>query len=158
MKQFFRPQSFEKKIPPVVLLALHLGVAALLALLPGPKLPQNIAFGCALGLLVSASVIGLLAVIHFAQAKTSLNPMQPEKATALVAHGVFAWSRNPMYLAMALVLVAGIAFFQTLLSLLLLPSFIGLMNNLQIHPEETVLQEKFGSDYRDYCDRVRRWV
>jgi protein-S-isoprenylcysteine O-methyltransferase Ste14 len=36
--------------------------------------------------------------------------------------------------------------------------FIGFINQFQIKPEERILSAKFGQQYSDYCQRVRRWI
>jgi protein-S-isoprenylcysteine O-methyltransferase Ste14 len=101
-------------------------------------------------------VIGLPAVRGMLTAKTSLNPQQP--TTALVLHGSYRISRNPMYFGLTL-LYAGLAiFFQTAWGLVLLPVVIWLITIWVIVPEEKYLEQKFGADYFNYKATVRRWI
>lgn len=111
-----------------------------------------IAVFLALGLLAP------LAVRQFSSAKTTVNPLNIAKASSLVTTGVFAWSRNPMYLAMACVLIAWALFLNipwTLLGPVLFAAFI---TRFQIIPEERVMADKFGAEYTAYRARVRRWI
>ena len=72
--------------------------------------------------------------------------------------GIYRYSRNPMYLGMTLVLV-GIAFLLANVgSLLVIPLFVFSITSLQIKPEELALEERFGDTYRDYKERVNRWI
>ncbi len=86
-------------------------------------------------------------------------PLEPWKATrAIVDHGPFAFSRNPVYIAFALVQV-GIGVAAGELAVVLLVVVPALLTALVIVPrEEAYLRRKFGAEYEDYCSRVRRWV
>ena len=77
----------------------------------------------------------------------------------LVTSGVFGYSRNPMYLAMALALL-GIGFIvgKVILAVLVAIGFVSYLTKFQILPEERLLADLFGAEYRQYCQQVRRWV
>ncbi|MCQ4348859.1 isoprenylcysteine carboxylmethyltransferase family protein [Pseudomonas stutzeri] len=92
------------------------------------------------------------------RAHTTVNPLRPERTTRLVTSGVFALSRNPIYLGDALILAALALGLGNWLNFLLLPAFVGLIGRFQIAPEERALQRLFGDEYRAYCARVRRWL
>ena len=92
------------------------------------------------------------------RARTTVNPLRPERAAHLVTSGVFARSRNPIYLGDALILAALALGLGNWLNFLLLPAFVGLIGRFQIAPEERALQRLFGDQYRAYCARVRRWL
>lgn len=101
------------------------------------------------GLLLAAS--GL-----FKRAGTDVKPWKT--ATALVDSGVYRFTRNPMYLGMAL-LYAGLAFaFESVGAWLFLPVVIIVIQTQVIAREERYLEAKFGEAYRDYKLRVRRWL
>lgn len=107
--------------------------------------------------LVLAFLVMIAALIQFYRAKTTVDPTKPANTSQLVTNGVFTFSRNPMYLAMLLVLLAiGVALgnaFNTLLA----AGFVAYMNRFQIIPEERFLLEKFGREFKEYCTLTRRW-
>ena len=111
------------------------------------------------GLLLLAG-LALLAVAAWTmfRARTTINPLTPERASHLVTSGVFAVSRNPIYLADALILAALALGFGNAVNFLLLPLFVWLIGRVQIAPEERALERLFGEEYRAYCARVRRWL
>lgn len=98
---------------------------------------------------------GLLA---FRQSKTTINPLHPEKSSALVSHGIYRITRNPMYCGMASLLLAWAAYLQSPLSVLGVLLFIGYITKFQIKPEEKILMKLFGDTYAQYQLRVRRWL
>ncbi|MEM5518192.1 isoprenylcysteine carboxylmethyltransferase family protein [Henriciella sp. AS95] len=108
--------------------------------------------------LICAAVLLILAVTGFRLKKTTVNPFDPSEATALVSGGIYSFSRNPMYVGMAL-FALGICLGQGWSAgLLLLPVAIWYIDANQIKPEEAALRERFGAEYDAYCKRVRRWV
>jgi len=76
----------------------------------------------------------------------------------MVTTGVFALSRNPMYLGMALALLGLAAWRSTLPGYALVPLFGVCMNEFQIKPEERALLARFGKEFSAYMSKVRRWV
>ncbi|MCC6075653.1 methyltransferase family protein [Pseudomonas sp. GCM10022188] len=111
------------------------------------------------GLLLLAG-LALLAAAAWTmfRARTTINPLTPERASHLVTSGVFAVSRNPIYLGDALILAALALGFGNAVNFLLLPLFVWLIGRVQIAPEERALERLFGEEYRAYCARVRRWL
>ena len=83
-----------------------------------------------------AGVVGTLAVFHCFRARTTVHPHCPEKTSCLVAYGVFRLSRNPMYLALLLLLIAWMIQLGHLLSPLWLAGFVAYITWFQIRPEE----------------------
>jgi protein-S-isoprenylcysteine O-methyltransferase Ste14 len=104
---------------------------------------------------VSFDVAGLA---HFFRAKTTINPLDPGAASALVTRGVYRFSRNPMYLGLALLVAAWGIYLANIAALALVPLFVLYMNRFQIAPEERALRARFGADFQAYCERVRRWL
>jgi protein-S-isoprenylcysteine O-methyltransferase Ste14 len=97
-------------------------------------------------------------VREFARARTTVNPLAPARASRLVTGGVFAHTRNPMYLGMLLVLAGWGVWLGNALAWLGLPLFVGLLNALQIGPEERAMRQRFGADFDRYAAQVRRWL
>jgi protein-S-isoprenylcysteine O-methyltransferase Ste14 len=95
-------------------------------------------------------------MVVFRKYQTGIAPWDP--ATALVTEGPYRRTRNPMYLGMA-ALYGGIALgFGLLWALALLPVVILLIDRVVIRREEAYLETKYGDAYRDYRNRVRRWI
>jgi protein-S-isoprenylcysteine O-methyltransferase Ste14 len=63
-----------------------------------------------------------------------------------------------MYVGGALLLLAWAAFLANAAAFLLVPGFVLYLTRFQIIPEERVLAGIFGAEYREYCERVRRWL
>ena len=105
-----------------------------------------------------AMILIVYAIFGFFKAKTTTDPTKPEKASSLVITGIFKISRNPMYLAMLMVLISFAIKLGNLLSLIGPILFFISMTYLQIKPEEKILAKKFGQAYIDYCKKVRRWI
>lgn len=112
---------------------------------------------CAL-FLISAVLILSLALIEFVRHKTTVNPIQLERSSALVVNGAYRFSRNPMYLGMLLLLLALEAWLANPWTLFVLVGFVWLMNTIQIKPEEAAMEKLFGNQYRRYRQKVRRWL
>ena len=72
--------------------------------------------------------------------------------------GIYRWTRNPMYLAMLLVLVAWACIVANVAALAILPLFVAYLNRFQIGPEERALQARFGAEFEQYRRNVRRWL
>ncbi len=100
----------------------------------------------------------IVAALMFVRAKTTVNPMKPENANHLVVEGLYRISRNPMYLALLIILAAWSLHLANPLAAAPLILWVLYITEFQIKPEEKALREKFGAEYEDYCRRVRRWV
>ncbi len=107
-------------------------------------------------------ILGLLLMFISAyfmfKRKTTINPMKPQNASSLVTNGLFAFSRNPIYVADGLILLGWGLFLSNLFSIALIALFVLYMNKFQITPEERNLEEIFGDEYLAYKAKVRRWV
>lgn len=97
-------------------------------------------------------------LVGFVKSKTTINPINPEKASQLVTDDLYRITRNPMYLGMALILVGWAIYLGGLSSFLLIPVFVYLLTKYQIIPEERILENLFGEEYLHYKSRVRRWI
>ena len=125
---------------------------------PVPVLPGLSRAAAAAGAVLFLSGAGLAAagVLTFRKAGTSPNPTRPTRA--LTVAGPYRFTRNPMYLGLALA-SAGIAVaFNAFWPLPLVAVAAALMVPLVIAREERYLEGKFGDEYRRYRSGVRRWL
>jgi protein-S-isoprenylcysteine O-methyltransferase Ste14 len=120
------------------------------------ELPGRLA--AAFALATAGAVVALAGVAEFRRVRTTVNPLRPERASALVTSGVFRWTRNPMYLGLALGLAGVAVGLSNLGAMVLLPAFVAWIDRLQIVPEERALLANFGAAFTDYTARVRRWL
>ena len=152
-------RALEHRIPPPAVAAL---IAAAMwgvsALQPSLPLTPTVRQFAALALAVTGAGFDLLGVVAFVRAKTTVNPLRPTKASALVTGGVYRVTRNPMYVGLALVLLAWAVYLSSLWPFLGPALFVLYMNRFQIAPEERVLESLFGDEYARYAARVRRWL
>ena len=152
--------SLELKLPPpVVALAaglLMFGLAAC-GLAPSPLSAACRHVGAAVLFVLGVSLL-LASGRLFFKAGTTVLPYKPEKTSKLVISGMYRHSRNPMYLAMLLMLSGWTAFLGDWAALAGLPLFMLYMTRFQIIPEERALTALFGEEYREYTRRVRRWI
>ena len=147
------------RIPPPIQTAIAAGIMLLTSeLLPhtlGGVTSRNV---LAVICLISAAIFMFDAVAGFIRNKTTVNPLQPEKATTLVISGVYKFTRNPMYLGMLLILLALAFFLGNLWNTAVLFLYIWVITRIQILPEEQALIRLFGDQYTAYCEQVRRWL
>ena len=109
-------------------------------------------------LLILGLAIFLSAVKSFRRQKTTVNPLEPRKASSLVTSGIFKFSRNPMYLGMLIILLA-ISFKFNLVGGIVISLFFYLfITKFQILPEEEAMNELFGDEFIEYSTRTRRWI
>lgn len=108
--------------------------------------------------LITGFLILAIGGYMFRKAKTTVNPMYPERATRLVTSGIFAFSRNPMYIGFLMWLIACMIYIGNITNILLLPLYIYLANKFYILPEEKALETIFGNEFREYKSKVRRWL
>jgi protein-S-isoprenylcysteine O-methyltransferase Ste14 len=112
----------------------------------------------AVSLAVLGFLIALLGVIQFRRAGTTVNPMAPHKASAVVSSGIYRVSRNPMYLGFALALLGVAAWTCALTGYCLVLGFCWYLTRFQIIPEEQALLAAFGDEFTRYKASVRRWL
>ena len=100
----------------------------------------------------------ILAVNSFKKQSTTVNPIKIENASSLVTSGVFEYSRNPMYLGMALILLGLALMFNMIGGILFTLLFTIYITKFQIKPEEEVMERLFGEDFLKYKKNVRMWL
>lgn len=144
--------------PPLVYLLAVIGGALLHAfVLP---LPFGFAFGARVGAAVAVAILGLglMAGAIGLFRRTGQDP-KPWKATPeVISDGVYRFTRNPMYVGMAL-LQAGIGIgLANAWIVALVPPVLFIVYATAIRPEEAYLERKFGERYSAYKNSVRRWL
>ena len=123
---------------------------------PLAVLPQPAARWIGIALCVAGAALILWGIVTMRRARTNIYPGLP--ATALVTDGPFRFTRNPLYVALA-ILFAGLALEVDMLwGFLVLMPLLLVMHYGVIRREERYLEGKFGDAYRAYCARVRRYL
>ncbi len=148
----------ELKIPPAAVFVLSGGVMWLVArFLPFGDFDFFGRIWLAGFLVLAALIVAGIALVQFFMSRTSIDPRHPEKSSKLVTSGIYQISRNPMYLALLMLLLALGLWLGNAFNTLMAAGFVYYMNAFQIKPEEQQLLKIFGSPYKQYCSMVRRW-
>lgn len=106
--------------------------------------------------IVVGLAIDLAAMWALARRRTAIMPNAA--ASALVSDGVFAWSRNPIYLGNTVLLAGAALALRWGWLILLAPVTVIAVTRLAIEREERHLAARFGEDWRAYAARVGRWL
>ena len=105
-------------------------------------------------------IIGISFVIlarrEFAQYGQPTDPGHP--TSKVIKTGVFALSRNPLYLGGSIFLLGIALLLNTLWAIVMLVLSIIICHYVLIIPEERYLARKFGDEYEEYITSVRRWL
>lgn len=109
-------------------------------------------------LALTGIAIAALGAAAFRRAHTTISPLHPEKTSHLVTGGIYQHTRNPMYLGMALVLLAVALYLADVSAFLGVALFVRYIGRYQIEPEERMLLQTFGDEFAAYQDRVGRWL
>ena len=147
---------FTQILPPTYLLIALLIMLASHFLIPVTTLfplPWDL-----LGLLplILGVVINILADRQFHQKHTTVKPFQV--SSALITDGVYHFSRHPMYLGMALILIGVAMLLGSLTLFIYIPFFVLLFDKIFIKVEEQIMEEQFGEAWKRYVKEVRRWI
>ena len=146
----------KRLMPPYVLLAAVLLSLALDRWLPLFHLWQRPWTYLGGATIIAALAVNVFLALGFKSKQTTIIPFQ--ESTTLITGGLYRFSRNPIYLSMV-VLLYGVAISLGSLSPWIVPTLFGAsISWLFIQREEEMLTEKFGDQYRSYCQQVRRWL
>lgn len=154
-----RQNGLALKLPPlalVVIMAALMWVASTATPIFDFALPAKRLWAVSLALIGFGTC--LAGVASFRRAKTTVNPVKPDLTSSLVVSGIYKYTRNPMYLGFALILLGWGALLSSLTALALVPAFVVYIDRFQIRPEEHVLTSLFPREYPGYQARVRRWI
>lgn len=102
--------------------------------------------------------LGAASVATFAQQRTTVDPVRPQRASTLVTSGPFSVSRNPMYVAIVGVLAAHAFWRGRAEAFVPVVAVWAALDRLQIRPEESVLTGLFGESYAQYAQATPRWL
>jgi protein-S-isoprenylcysteine O-methyltransferase Ste14 len=110
--------------------------------------------------MITSASLGLLAwaVTAFRRHETTVDPIAPERASRLVSDGPFQFTRNPMYVAMAGVLVANSIARRSSAGFIPAAGFVLLINKAQIEAEERAMATNFGPAWDQYVAVTPRWL
>lgn len=152
-------QALENRIPPpLVGLVLAGAMWLLAAAIPTLAVPLGWRWALAAPLLAAAVWFDLQGLLAFRRARTTVNPLRPQKASQLVTEGIYRRTRNPMYVGMALILTAVAVLLAAPAALAGPVAFIAYITRFQIVPEERALRRLFGDEFDEYCAHVPRWL
>ena len=109
-----------------------------------------------IAIIVAGIILNLKSKKTVVNKNTTIIPFQ--NPSALVIKGAFRYSRNPMYLGMVIVLFGEAFLLKSVGSFLVPFIFIPLITLKFIYAEEKLLETIFKDQYRDYKNKVRRWI
>lgn len=119
-----------------------------------PIFPGRQTFAYVLVLLAVLLLLG--AVLQLVRHRTTIMPHRA--ASTLITTGVFRISRNPIYLALAMLHLACALSLASPGMLLMLVAVVWVMHHHVIAAEEAFHEQRFGAQWRAYRQRVRRWL
>lgn len=121
-------------------------------------LPVPFGPGRVLGMVLIGLGLALMAVAVAQMVARHTTFIPRRDPAALVTGGAFALSRNPIYLADALILAGLLLWWDGLAALWLVPGFMALIARRFIAGEEARIRARFGADWQRYAARTRRWL
>jgi len=151
--------KLETKLPPpVLMLMLGLGMWVVARVAPAFAFQLPLHPFVAASIALAGLALNLYPKILFRRAGTSVNPMRPDAAANLVTSGIYRYSRNPMYVGHALILLGAAVYLCNALCFLAVPLQMLYITRFQIQPEERALSARFPQQYAAYRKAVPRWV
>jgi len=108
-------------------------------------------------------LIIILMVIVFFSSRNAFNvheeKLLPQTETnKIIKTGIYAYSRNPIYLCFVLFHFGMFLTFENIMYFLCSIGLFFWLNNFVIYEEEKYLQDKFGDEFERYCNSVKRWI
>jgi protein-S-isoprenylcysteine O-methyltransferase Ste14 len=146
----------KKLLPPVLVAIMVIVMSVMRIVLPGPLVVPQPYNWLGLILLVAGPALALVGARQFDKVGTNIPTFNDP--TILVTHGLFRWSRNPIYLGFALFLTGLAILLGTLLPFLGPLVFAVTADRWYIAFEEAALERKFGDRYDAYRRATRRWI
>ena len=122
-------------------------------------LPLELPTGLRIGVEVAIALLGVTliagAVGLFRRTEQDLKPWT--RTPEIISTGIYQFTRNPMYVGMALIQASIGIGLENGWIIALLPPVLVLIYTTAIRPEEAYLERKFGDTYIEYKGSVRRW-
>ncbi len=144
-------------VPPPLIYLLPLILGLLLhRRAPLPFLPRSAARGLGWPLIGGGAVLNGWFLQTMREADAPIRTDKP--VPTLTTEGPFHYSRNPSYLALAMIYLGMAVLRNNLWAILLLPLVLMVIQREVIGREERYLERTFGEEYLDYKRRVRRWI
>lgn len=143
------------KIPPPILFLLF---SVVIFIFPSVTQPNIFYRFLAVSFAVLGMVVSFCSVVAFRQKRTTVDPLDLNKTTELVTHGIYRFTRNPMYMGLVCLLIAWALWLGNVLALVNVWFFVCILTQFQILPEERILMQKFSKRFVDYQQRVPRWL
>lgn len=142
-------------LPPVWLLFNAILVWVLGWLCPIANIGGPVATALAWILGTAGLVMGVWSAFYFWQKKTTIEPRHRPKT--LIVEGPYRVSRNPIYLAMLLLLLAEALWLGPLAGFIAVVFQWAVLRQRFILGEETTLRNTFGDEAESYIAKTRRW-
>ena len=147
----------ETCVPPPIVATLAAIAMAAASYLPPSIEPETWHKGAAATLVAAGVGLLFLGLRGLRAAHTTFDPTKPDRASRLVVSGIYRFTRNPMYLGFAVLLVAEALWLASPWAVGGPLLFVSFIDRFQIRPEERALRSKFGGEYEAYERNVRRW-
>lgn len=158
MKINKRIRALPIPVPWVFVLAYLIGLA-LQYLIPVPVNGTGILLGSRIAggiLLVVGLSLAAWSLIIFQSNHTTTSPV--EKSSKLVTWGPYRFSRNPMYVSLAIIYLGEAGVLVQIWPLIFLILTLVYLQLIVVPYEEIELQKTFGDSYKQYFARVHRWI
>lgn len=107
-------------------------------------------------LLISALFFLVSSLRQFFRTNNTVILIKP--ATSLQTTGIYAITRNPMYVGLAIVYLGITCFIGNWWNIIFFPLLILIVQEYVIKREEKYLEAEFGKQYNEYKNKVRRWL
>ena len=153
------PDTAGVKVPPPFIYLGFLLAGYLVGQQVGPEtlgLETDIRRGIAFVLVILGLLVDGVAVASLRRKGTAPEPWKP--TSAIVDTGLFAMSRNPIYIGFNLTYVGFAVAMDSAIALCLFLPVLIIIERFVIVREEAYLERQFGETYRQYKKKVRRWL
>lgn len=152
-----KPEGISRPPPPVIYLAFLIAGLLVNSYYQIPLSSGTIILWIlGAGILLGGLTVGASALNAMRRARVS--PIPWKDPPKLVVDGPFRFSRNPLYVSLAVMYIGISVAANSIWPLILLPLAIVIVDRRVIVAEEKLLEKKFGENYRNYKSRVRRWL